>query len=85
MSQPATYVTSTDTLSVKYMQNGMLLVFDMRQTLKPVESVVGLTSNPIHTMYSLLPDSTLPSGVRSLLTASSGGLCQWNFGAIEKR
>ncbi|KAG5556834.1 hypothetical protein RHGRI_007178 [Rhododendron griersonianum] len=65
--------------------NGMLLVFDMRQTLKPVESVVGLTSNPIHTMYSLLPDSTLPSGVRSLLTASSGGLCQWNFGAIEER
>ncbi|KAI8563273.1 hypothetical protein RHMOL_Rhmol03G0100100 [Rhododendron molle] len=67
------------------LQNGMLLVFDMRQTLKPVESVVGLTPNPIHTMYSLLPDSTLPPGVRSLLTASSGGLCQWNFGAIEER
>lgn len=80
-----TCITSTDCLSVKYMQNGTLLVFDMRQTLRPVESVVGLTCNPIHSMYSLVPDSTLPSGVRSLLTASSSGLCQWNFGAIEER
>lgn len=67
------------------LQNGTLLVFDMRQTLRPVESVVGMTCNPIHSMYSLVPDSTLPSGVRSLLTASSSGLCQWNFGAIEER
>ncbi|GMP50302.1 hypothetical protein CsSME_00016974 [Camellia sinensis var. sinensis] len=66
------------------LQNGMLLVFDMRQTLKPMESLTGLTCNPIHTVHSLSPDSTLPSGARSLLTASSIGLCQWNFGGIEE-
>ncbi|KAL7248044.1 hypothetical protein ACSBR2_002862 [Camellia fascicularis] len=66
------------------LQNGMLLVFDMRQTLKPMESLTGLTCNPIHTVHSLSPDSTLPSGARSLLTASSIGLCQWNFGGVEE-
>ena len=67
------------------MQNGKLLVFDMRQTLRPLESFDGLTCNPIHTVHSLLPDLTLPSGVRSLLTASSVGLCHWNFGGNEER
>ncbi|KAL6987345.1 RING-type E3 ubiquitin transferase [Sarracenia purpurea var. burkii] len=67
------------------LQNGMLLVFDMRQTLRPVESMVGLACNPIHSVHSLLPDLTFPSGVRGLLTASSVGLCQWNFGGNEKR
>ncbi|GFS45728.1 transducin/WD40 repeat-like superfamily protein [Actinidia rufa] len=67
------------------LQNGKLLVFDMRQTLRPVELFDGLTCNPIHTVLSLLPDLTLPSGVRSLLTASSVGLCHWNFGGNEER
>ncbi|XP_057478678.1 uncharacterized protein LOC130766025 [Actinidia eriantha] len=67
------------------LQNGKLLVFDMRQTLRPLGSFDGLTCNPIHTVHSLLPDLTLPSGVRSLLTASSVGLCHWNFGGNEER
>ncbi|KAA8518707.1 hypothetical protein F0562_016519 [Nyssa sinensis] len=67
------------------LQNGMLLVFDMRQTTRPVESLIGLTGNLIHTIHSLSPDLTVRSGVRTLLTASSVGLCEWNFGGIEER
>ncbi|XP_052174977.1 uncharacterized protein LOC127789921 isoform X2 [Diospyros lotus] len=67
------------------LQNGMVMVFDMRQTVRPVESMVGLTCNPIHTVHSLSPELSFLSGVRSLLTASSVGLCHWNFGSSEER
>ncbi|CAK9165614.1 unnamed protein product [Ilex paraguariensis] len=67
------------------LQNGMLLEFDMRQTDRPVESMTGLTDNPIHTLQSLSPHGTIHSGIRTLLTASSVGLCQWNFGGAEER
>ena len=70
---------------VNYMQNGMVMVFDMRQTVRPVESMMGLTCNPIHTVHSLSPELSFLSGVRSLLTASSVGLCHWNFGSSEER
>uniref|UniRef100_A0A2N9IJN9 RING-type E3 ubiquitin transferase n=1 Tax=Fagus sylvatica TaxID=28930 RepID=A0A2N9IJN9_FAGSY len=66
------------------LQNGSLLVFDMRQTVGPVNSLRGLTGNPVHTVHSLLHSSTLASGVRSILSASSIGLCQWNFGGAEE-
>ncbi|KAE8666192.1 Transducin/WD40 repeat-like superfamily protein, putative isoform 2 [Hibiscus syriacus] len=65
------------------LQNGSLCVFDMRQTAKPLEFVHGLTSNPIHTIYST-PNSTLPSGVTTVLSASSSGICHWNFGGSEQ-
>ncbi|XP_057984270.1 uncharacterized protein LOC131168670 isoform X3 [Malania oleifera] len=66
------------------LQNGMLLVFDMRQTAGPVESMSGLTCNPVHTIHSLLDDTNLAAGVRTLLSASSVGLCQWSFGNAER-
>ncbi|KAL3825860.1 hypothetical protein ACJIZ3_021889 [Penstemon smallii] len=67
------------------LQNGALLQFDLRHTMGPVESLTGLTENPIHTVESLATDPSLSSGFRSVLTASSLGLCQWNFGSSEQR
>ncbi|KAK6147061.1 hypothetical protein DH2020_017973 [Rehmannia glutinosa] len=66
-------------------KNGTVLQFDMRYTMRHVECSTGLTCNPIHTLHSLSPDSSLRSGMRSVLTASSLGLCQWNFGGGEER
>ncbi|KAI3442921.1 RING-type domain-containing protein [Psidium guajava] len=65
------------------LQNGMLLVFDMRQTLKPMESLEGLSRNPIHSIYSLLHKET--HGARTILSASSIGLCQWKVDSGEGR
>nr|XP_016469046.1 PREDICTED: E3 ubiquitin-protein ligase RFWD3 isoform X1 [Nicotiana tabacum] len=67
------------------LQNGMVLQFDGRQTMKPVECMTGLTGNPVHTVCSLSADPTLGAGVRSVLSASSVGLCHWNFGSGEER
>ncbi|XP_050384028.1 uncharacterized protein LOC126800672 isoform X2 [Argentina anserina] len=66
------------------LQNGYLMVFDMRQTSGPVEYLKGLTSNPIHTVHSLSYNSALPPCVRTVMSASSIGLCLWNFGGAEK-
>ncbi|KAL6337278.1 hypothetical protein AAG906_036592 [Vitis piasezkii] len=85
----AAWSCSWDLNSSHYMyaglQNGMLMVFDMRQTARPMAEISGPTSNPIHTIHSVLHNSTLPSGVSTLLSASSVGLCQWNFGGSEER
>ncbi|CAA3029587.1 E3 ubiquitin- ligase RFWD3 [Olea europaea subsp. europaea] len=62
------------------LQNGMVVQFDMRQTMRPVESITGLTDSPIHTVHSLSADSTVSCGVKGVLTASSVGLCHWDFG-----
>ncbi|KAI8006179.1 E3 ubiquitin-protein ligase RFWD3, partial [Camellia lanceoleosa] len=56
------------------LQNGMLLVFDMRQTVHPVQSINGLSSRPIHTIHSFEHKPTLCHGA-SLLTASAIGPC----------
>lgn len=66
-------------------QNGMLLVFDLRQTREPVKSLDGVTCNPIHSLYSISPTSALSSGVRTILTASAVGVCEWNFGGVDER
>ncbi|XWS43549.1 hypothetical protein CRYUN_Cryun16bG0113600 [Craigia yunnanensis] len=66
------------------LQNGSLLMFDMRQTARPLESAKGLTSYPVHTVHSLR-NSTIPSGVTAILSASSVGICQWSFGGSEER
>lgn len=68
-----------------FLQNGSLLVFDMRITGSPVESRLGHTTDPIHTVQSLQHISTLPSGVKTVVSASSVGMCQWNFGGEEER
>ncbi|XP_030522128.2 E3 ubiquitin-protein ligase RFWD3 isoform X2 [Rhodamnia argentea] len=65
------------------LQNGMLLVFDMRQTLKPMKSLEGLSCNPIHSIYSLLHKET--HGARTILSASSIGLCLWKVDSSEGR
>ncbi|KAG7553968.1 Zinc finger RING-type [Arabidopsis suecica] len=65
------------------LQNGMVLVFDMRQTTGPFASMTGLTTNPVHTIHHLSGNSTPTSDVRTLLSASSIGLCQWNISGSE--
>ncbi|KAJ4977806.1 hypothetical protein NE237_008586 [Protea cynaroides] len=67
------------------LQNGMILVFDTRQTTGPIESIRELSSHPVHTIYSLGHDSTVPSGGRTLLSASSVGPCIWNTGVVGHR
>ncbi|KAK7337110.1 hypothetical protein VNO77_17669 [Canavalia gladiata] len=66
------------------LQNGSLLVFDMRRTAGPMKSLVGLTSNPVHTVQSLSQISDLPSGLKTILSASAIGLCQWNVDSEER-
>ncbi|ESW34775.1 hypothetical protein PHAVU_001G180000 [Phaseolus vulgaris] len=66
------------------LQNGSVLVFDMRQTVGPVKSLVGLTNNPVHTVNSLAQTSSLSSGVKTILSASAFGLCQWNIDSEER-
>ncbi|KAJ7976907.1 E3 ubiquitin-protein ligase RFWD3 [Quillaja saponaria] len=66
------------------LQNGSLLAFDIRQTMGPLKTFNGLTCNPVHSLQSLVQDSTLPSGVRTVLSASAIGPCQWNFGGAEQ-
>ncbi|BAT85747.1 hypothetical protein VIGAN_04332800 [Vigna angularis var. angularis] len=65
-------------------QNGSVLVFDMRQTVGPMKSLVGLTNNPVHTVTSLTQTSSLSSGVKTILSASAFGLCQWNIDSEER-
>ncbi|XP_042476154.1 E3 ubiquitin-protein ligase RFWD3 [Macadamia integrifolia] len=67
------------------LQNGMILVFDMRQTAGPIESFNGLSSHPVHTIQSLVHDSAVPYGGSTLISASSVGPCVWNTGIVGQR
>ncbi|GER54283.1 transducin/WD40 repeat-like superfamily protein [Striga asiatica] len=72
------------------LQNGTVLQFDVRHTTRYVESLNGLTCNPVHSLYSLSPSSSRSSSTRNvltknILTASSLGLCQWDFGVNQER
>lgn len=60
-------------------------MFDMRQTREPVKCLAGITCNPIHSLYSVSSESPSSSGVRTILTASSVGACEWNFGGVDER
>eukprot|EP00258_Populus_trichocarpa_P009676 XP_002316395.1 E3 ubiquitin-protein ligase RFWD3 isoform X2 [Populus trichocarpa] len=66
------------------LQNGMLLVFDMRGTLNPLQSMVGPVLGPIHTMHPLAQNPVLGSNSQKLLTASSLGPCVWNTDAGKR-
>ncbi|KAK2364186.1 E3 ubiquitin-protein ligase RFWD3 [Trifolium repens] len=66
------------------LQNGSVLVFDMRQTSGPLKSLAGLTSNPIHSLQSLAQTTSLPSGARTILSASAIGPCQWDIDSEER-
>ncbi|XP_050945082.1 uncharacterized protein LOC103500825 isoform X2 [Cucumis melo] len=65
------------------LKNGLLVMFDMRQTVGPLKILQGLTNNPIHTIHSLSSYSTV-SNDKSILSASAYGICQWNFDALEE-
>ncbi|KAK4578692.1 hypothetical protein RGQ29_028686 [Quercus rubra] len=67
------------------LQNGTLLTFDMRRTRNPLQCMVGLTSRPIHTIYSLVNNPAFGQGARKLLTASSIGPCVWNTDCARER
>ncbi|KAF0928580.1 hypothetical protein E2562_006025, partial [Oryza meyeriana var. granulata] len=56
------------------LQNGMLLAFDIRQTAKPLHSMMGLSAHPVHTIHSVVDSS----GFRKVLSASSIGPCIWD-------
>ncbi|CAA0830436.1 Transducin/WD40 repeat-like superfamily protein [Striga hermonthica] len=71
------------------LQNGTVLQFDVRHNMRYVESLNGLTCNPVHSLYSLSPSSSRSSSTRNvltknILTASSLGLCQWDFGVNQE-
>ncbi|MFS8007374.1 putative transcription factor C2H2 family [Helianthus anomalus] len=65
------------------LQNGMVMSFDTRQTKAPLETRIGLSCNPVHTLISVAPDSS--SGTTTLLSASQIGICEWNIGSSEER
>ncbi|CAM0956301.1 unnamed protein product [Alopecurus aequalis] len=56
------------------LQNGMLLVFDTRQTKEPLHSLTGLSSHPVHTIHSVVDGS----GSTKVISASSIGPCIWD-------
>jgi len=76
--------TSNANLHITSLQNGSVLVFDMRQTAGPMKSLVGFTSNPVHTVHALAQTSSLSSGVKTILSASVVGLFQWNIDSEER-
>uniref|UniRef100_A0A8I6W672 RING-type E3 ubiquitin transferase n=2 Tax=Hordeum vulgare subsp. vulgare TaxID=112509 RepID=A0A8I6W672_HORVV len=63
------------------LQNGMLLVFDTRQTKGPLHSLSGLSTNPVHTIHSVVDDS----GSTKIISASSIGPCIWDVDGSENR
>ncbi|CAN6568504.1 unnamed protein product [Malus baccata var. baccata] len=63
------------------LQDGMLLMFDMRFSKIPLLSLAGLTSRPIHTIHSLVQNRAFSHTSHKLLTASSSGPCVWNMGS----
>ncbi|KAF8728017.1 hypothetical protein HU200_018590 [Digitaria exilis] len=65
----------------KYFQNGMLLVFDVRQTSAPLHSMTGLSTHPVHTIHSAVDDS----GSRKVFSASSIGPCIWDVDGSTDR
>ncbi|CAL4920331.1 unnamed protein product [Urochloa decumbens] len=63
------------------LQNGTILVFDIRQAARPLHSMVGLSTNPIHTLHSVVDNN----GCRKVLSASAIGPCMWDADDNESR
>ncbi|KAF8780271.1 hypothetical protein HU200_001947 [Digitaria exilis] len=63
------------------LQNGMLLVFDIRLMTRPLHSMVGLSMNPIHTLHSVIDNN----GCRKILSASAVGPCMWDADDSQSR
>ncbi|XP_042455614.1 uncharacterized protein LOC122040358 [Zingiber officinale] len=63
------------------LQNGMLLVFDIRQTSEPMQLIEGLTSHPVHFVVSVV----LNDGSGRIFSASSSSPCVWEVGFNSRR
>ncbi|KAM0926375.1 hypothetical protein ACQ4PT_003475 [Festuca glaucescens] len=63
------------------LQNGMLLVFDTRQTSRPLHSMAGLSSHLVHTLHSV----TDSSGSRKVISASAIGPCMWDVDGNQSK
>ncbi|XP_047043572.1 E3 ubiquitin-protein ligase RFWD3-like [Lolium rigidum] len=63
------------------LQNGMLLVFDTRQTKAALHSLTGLSTHPVHTIHSVVDSS----GSTKVISASSIGPCIWDVDGSENR
>lgn len=72
-------------VALSILQNGSILVFDMRRNICPLQSIGGLTSEPIHTIHSLMCNPFHSASAGKLLTASSIGPCVWDTGDSGKR
>ncbi|BFI24865.1 E3 ubiquitin-protein ligase RFWD3 [Marchantia polymorpha subsp. ruderalis] len=58
------------------LQNGSLLIFDLRQTSSPIASVNGSSTRPVHTLQSVQSQTR-----KGILSASSSGAYFWDMGA----
>ncbi|CAN6308340.1 unnamed protein product [Urochloa humidicola] len=63
------------------LQNGMISVFDIRQAARPLDCMVGLSINPIHTLHSVIDNN----GCRKILSASAIGPCMWDADGNHSR
>jgi E3 ubiquitin-protein ligase RFWD3 len=59
----------------------MLLVFDLRQSAKPLHSLMGLSTHPVHTLQSVIDGN----GLRKVLSASAIGPCMWDADGNQSR
>lgn len=62
------------------LQNGMLLLFDLRKTSSPVNFINGLGPQPIHTLHSVACSRVLNNEYsgRAILSASCSGPALWH-------
>ncbi|KAF3793385.1 E3 ubiquitin-protein ligase [Nymphaea thermarum] len=67
------------------LQNGLLLIFDLRQTMHPVQTVGGLSSHPVHTVHSIGSQGLFSgnSGDKMFLSASAVGPCMCSPGNLD--
>uniref|UniRef100_A0A0E0CTS8 RING-type E3 ubiquitin transferase n=1 Tax=Oryza meridionalis TaxID=40149 RepID=A0A0E0CTS8_9ORYZ len=63
------------------LQNGNLIIFDIRQTSRPLHSMVGLSTTPVHTLHTVIDNN----GSRKFLSASSIGPCMWDTDGNQGR
>lgn len=73
---PMSYLIFLLWLVFGIMQNGSLVVFDMRQTASPIATLKGPSSSPMHTVQYVPEHPMLKEG-SGLLTASSSSLLFW--------
>ncbi|MCO5587435.1 hypothetical protein L7F22_041384 [Adiantum nelumboides] len=61
------------------LQDGALIIFDLRQTSSPLRSLQSLCRQPVHTLHPT-NECNLPQGIQrnGLLTACSSGVCFWD-------